>query len=295
MNITDTVRHLLDAVTVTDVIVSVPGIIVIGVWLYRTSVGRTALVESVPRRNNMPVYLPFVPLLIWLAILVAGEAGKEKLWSGLADWHEAFFDNVVLCAAAVIATVEIVILARASFTRRLKGFGLNIKTLPKDFFVGLLNLVSIYPLVAAALLITIFYGKLLWGENFELQKHQELERIAQYPQWSLRLLIVIVTILVVPVFEELLFRGMLQTMICSFLPRTALGKKLRSKSAWAWLAIVITSILFAAFHSTAGHWPALFVLAICLGYSYEKSGSLFRPIFIHSFFNAASVTVALYQ
>jgi membrane protease YdiL (CAAX protease family) len=48
-------------------------------------------------------------------------------------------------------------------------------------------------------------------------------------------------------------------------------------------------------HENPGHWPALFVLGVCLGYSYEKSGSLFRPIFIHLFFNVSSVAIALYQ
>ena len=63
----------------------------------------------------------------------------------------------------------------------------------------------------------------------------------------------------------------------------------------AWPAIAISSLLFTMTHADAGHWPALFVLGICMGYAYEKSGSLFRPIFIHSIFNAISVIATLNQ
>jgi len=48
-------------------------------------------------------------------------------------------------------------------------------------------------------------------------------------------------------------------------------------------------------HMDMAHWPALFVLSLSLGYAYEKSGSLFRPIFIHSLFNAATIAAVLYQ
>jgi len=48
-------------------------------------------------------------------------------------------------------------------------------------------------------------------------------------------------------------------------------------------------------HADAGHWPALLVLSMSMGYAYEKSGSLFRPIFIHSIFNATSIIATLNQ
>ena len=62
----------------------------------------------------------------------------------------------------------------------------------------------------------------------------------------------------------------------------------------AWLSIAAGAALFAIAHANTGHWPALFILGVCLGYAYEKSGSLLRPIFIHSIFNATMVVSALY-
>jgi hypothetical protein len=95
-------------------------------------------------------------------------------------------------------------------------------------------------------------------------------------------MIIFTAIVVVPLTEEMLFRGMLQTVLRSYIARP-------------WPAIIFASLVFVMFHENPQHWPALFVLSLCLGYAYEKSGSLFRPIFIHSLFNALSVFAALGQ
>ena len=58
-------------------------------------------------------------------------------------------------------------------------------------------------------------------------------------------------------------------------------------------ATVFTAALFSTIHADAAHWPALFILASCMGYSYEKSGSLIRPIIIHALFNASSVITVM--
>jgi membrane protease YdiL (CAAX protease family) len=97
-----------------------------------------------------------------------------------------------------------------------------------------------------------------------------------------RALIVFTAVVVVPFVEELIFRGMIQTMLRSYITRP-------------WPAIFLASLIFIIFHANPEHWFALFALSICLGYTYEKSGSLFRPIFVHALFNAMSVFAALNQ
>jgi membrane protease YdiL (CAAX protease family) len=284
MNIPEAVRQLVGPITAADVIICLPGLTLFAVWLYKTSMGRNALADSPPRRNSMPAYLPFIPLFIWVGLIAAATFIKEMLLPDLPDWQNVYLDNLIICVGAILATAAIILLARAHFVRRLKGFGLSTKTIRKDFFAATLNLISVYPLVAGALILTIFVGKLVWGPGFEMQRHQELELITLHSQLEVRLLIIVSAIVVMPVFEEMLFRGLFQTVIRSFLNPTA---------EKAWLSIVISSALFAAVHANAGHWPALFVLAVGMGYAYEKSGSLLRPIFIHSLFNAVSIIFAL--
>lgn len=95
-------------------------------------------------------------------------------------------------------------------------------------------------------------------------------------------LAVISIIILAPLIEETLFRGFLQTYI-----RQHLGSK---------QAIVITSACFSLFHYAGGQGAAnisiivsLFVLALFLGFLYEKQGSLLAPMVLHGTFNAISV------
>jgi len=181
-----------------------------------------------------------------------------------------------------LLTIGVIIsLARVYFVERLKGFGLNFRTIVRDFTAAVVNLFAIWPLLIAAIVLTTRFGQLIWPE-FEMPQHQTLKTMSQYSNLPLRVSIIAVAVVVAPVLEEMLFRGLFQTMMRSFLPGP-------------WLCIAASSALFAIVHGNAGHWPALFVLAMCMGYSYEKSGSLFRPIFIHSLFNAATIAAALSQ
>ena len=96
------------------------------------------------------------------------------------------------------------------------------------------------------------------------------------------LLAIVSIIVLAPLIEETLFRGFLQTFI-----RKHLGSK---------QAIFITSFCFSFFHYSPGQGLgnimiliSLFVLALFLGFIYEKQGSLLAPIILHASFNAVSV------
>jgi uncharacterized protein len=99
----------------------------------------------------------------------------------------------------------------------------------------------------------------------------------------LHFLLAIGTIVILaPLVEETLFRGLLQTYI-----RRHLGSR---------QAIVITSLCFALFHYAAGQElsnvsiiGSLFVLALFLGFLYEKQGTIVAPMLLHASFNGISV------
>jgi membrane protease YdiL (CAAX protease family) len=84
--------------------------------------------------------------------------------------------------------------------------------------------------------------------------------------------------MMVPTFEELVFRGFFQT-------------SLRPFAGSPWPAIFFTSLFFAILHPPT-HIPALFMLSLGLGYAYEKSGSLLRPILMHIMFNGFNIIVS---
>jgi membrane protease YdiL (CAAX protease family) len=259
------------------------GLILFACWLLDTSLGRKALADSLPRRNNMPPYLPLVPLLLWFGAVSMTVVMVQKLTPGLQGWQEIFRDHLVMSIGAVVTMAAMMFLAHVHFARGLKGFGLNIKTIAKDFVMAILNLLATWPLMMAAITMTMFFARLLSGQDYQMQQHQQLEMITENPQLPLRIMIVFVAVVIAPLLEEMMFRGFVQTTIRSYF-------NIRNS---AWPAIAASSVFFAIMHADPGHWPTLFVLGLCLGYSYEKSGSLFRPIFIHFFFNAYSIAAAL--
>jgi membrane protease YdiL (CAAX protease family) len=273
-----------DTINATDLI-WLAGLILLACWLLDTSLGRKALADSPPRRNSMPPYLPLVPLMLWFGAVSMTLVLVQKLTPGLQGWQEIFRDNLVMSIGAIITMAAMIFLAHVHFARRLKGFGLNIRTIVKDFFMAFFNLLAVWPLILAAVTVTIFFAKLFSDQDYQMQQHQQLEMITEYPQLPLRIMIVFVAVIIAPLLEEMMFRGFIQTTIRSFF-------NIRNS---AWPAIAASSVFFAMMHADRGHWPSLFILGVCLGYSYEKSGSLFRPIFIHLFFNATSIIGTLIQ
>jgi len=281
MNISEIIKQF-ELTFVAEDILYFAGVAILSFWLLKTAFGTRALADSSQRRNNMPFYLPLVPLGIWLlGAPVTMEIQKIAL-PDLELWQQAFTDNVIISIAAIIATILTLWLVRRYFARRLKGFGLNPKTIPADFFAAFVNLIAIYPVIMLAVVMTLYIGQTIWGDKFQLPQHAELKSMMEYSQISVRIAIIITAVVVAPVFEELLFRGLFQTLIRSYLNRP-------------WQAIFISAILFASAHANTTHWPALYFLGICIGYSYEKSGSLFRPIFVHAIFNSTSILAALYR
>ncbi len=282
MIIKEVIKEFLSQVSVVDIVICVGGSFVLAVWLLRTRLGARSLDNCPQRRNDIQPYLALIPLFLWIFTTWLLDLLKGKMAPGLSGWRNAFAENLIMCLGAAPMVVTALVLARNHFARRLKGFGLNPKTIFRDLGAALLNLLAIMPVVLAVIILVTLVGELFVGPEYQMPRHQELKEIIEYPQLQVRILIIINAIIIVPLAEETLFRGMFQTLLRSYLSRP-------------WPAIILASLVFIIFHANAEHWPALFALSLCLGYAYEKSGSLFRSMFIHSMFNALSVFAALGQ
>ncbi len=108
-------------------------------------------------------------------------------------------------------------------------------------------------------------------------------------QSPMLLLSMLVSILVVaPILEEFLFRGLLQTYLKNYL-----GKK---------GAIFVAALLFGLFHFNSAQGVgnisiilSLFSFGCFLGFIYERQGSLLASISLHATFNAINVLYILSQ
>jgi hypothetical protein len=290
--ITSILEELGGQTTIADLVVCLGGVLVLSVWALRTSLGTKSLDNAPSRENIMPPLL-VIPFLLWVGTVSVLFFIKEKLLAGLPDWQNSIAENLAICIAAVPAIVAGVMIARITFVRGFSALGLNPKTIPRDFVAALLNLLAIMPVVLGAIILTTIIGKLLLGDKFQMPQHEELKQIIAYSQWQVRALIVLTAVVVVPFVEELIFRGMIQTLVRSYIVRPANRRGLAFGGPWP--AIFLASLVFIIFHANPEHWLALFALSLCLGYTYEKSGSLFRSVFVHSLFNAMSVFAALSQ
>lgn len=88
--------------------------------------------------------------------------------------------------------------------------------------------------------------------------------------WALLFQALIITVLV-PTCEELLFRAFTYRGLKRWMPR--------------WSAALLSALIFALLHFNLASFIPLLLLGWWLAYSYERTGSLLVPIFIHAIFN----------
>ncbi len=94
---------------------------------------------------------------------------------------------------------------------------------------------------------------------------------------GLRIYLVGIAVVVAPLFEEILFRGI---MLPALARRVGVGR-----------AIILVALLFAAVHL---HVPALlplFVISVAFSLAYLYSGNLLVPVLMHGLFNAFNLAL----
>lgn len=150
----------------------------------------------------------------------------------------------------------------------------------KSFLLGSVSWFMIYPIVLAI-------GQIVWLSLFAFGIESDIDQVAvkhlkqvsSYPM----LLATTVTVIVflVPIVEELLFRGLLQSWLIA---KWGIKK-----------GIGLTSVIFALFHFSFSQGIAnieliisLFILSCFLGFLYVKQRSLWASIGLHTTFNALS-------
>ena len=134
-------------------------------------------------------------------------------------------------------------------------------------------------IAVAVIFLPIGYG-LQWLSDFAMRlphspvqpvEQQAVQTLRTASSWIQRLAAGTVTIVVAPLGEELLFRGILYPTI--------------KQAGFSRLALWVTSLAFAAIHLNAVTFAPLFVLSVLLILLYEKTNNLVAPIVAHSVFN----------
>jgi len=232
------------------------------------------------------------PVLLWLCFIVhllgwtigaqvaalAAPTGLE--YGELESWRALFSTNL----AQILAGVTCLVVAKAVFQAGWRGFGLTRQTIRSDLAYALAGWLVATCLCSLTYDATTVLIRLVRPEVM-LPEHTVLEILSQpSTALSMRILAIGGAFILAPVSEELFFRGIVQTGIKKLIPHR--WGSLRHR----WIAITVTSLFFAVMHMTTWHHvPALLVLAVILGYLYERRGSLVAPILLHMLFNGRTL------
>ncbi len=150
---------------------------------------------------------------------------------------------------------------------------------------GPLGALLVFPIVALTGMLLGMLNHALGGKT-EQFGHETLRTLSENPGSLWPWVSVGCAVVLAPIFEELLFRGMLQTAILR-----AFGRP--------WAAILVASACFAAIHTVGSinmPWygvAAIFVLSIGLGIAFERTKRIGVPILMHVLFNAGNVAITL--
>jgi membrane protease YdiL (CAAX protease family) len=197
-----------------------------------------------------------------------------------------------LCAVAALLLGNI-----ATSPTALQRLGLTPHLAARGIFYGLLGALAAIPLtIGISSLVQIVLQEL----GRPAPQDHELIQVFRAAPTDVRRLVILSAALLAPVFEEILFRGHVQTALAATLAAVArprfddVATLVRAPSARTrWLAIALVSVLFASVHGLNWMFAPLYVLSLCLGYAYERTGNLWVPIAMHATFNIFSLVMAM--
>ncbi len=250
--------------------------------------------------------------------------GPERIGKSESGWVLVYIFFTGLCAAIVVGSGVSILCKAAKFETDLtvliggiamegtaflslmvisgllrpagvEQLGMRPWRLPRGVLLGFATLFVLYPVVMAISAATTIIFQ--WAGWPEPKPNEVLEFVTGSNQRAIVVLGIFMAVVIAPFCEELVFRGFLQTVLSRFFnwfqqsPLQESEPKTRAAARWA--AVVITAACFALVHREWAFMPPLFVLAVGLGYVYERTGNLWGTIVAHSVFNGLQIILAL--
>jgi membrane protease YdiL (CAAX protease family) len=159
-----------------------------------------------------------------------------------------------------------------------EGLGLRKRNLLRSFLFALGVVIAILPV---AYLLESGSAALMEKMHWIPKDEEAVKLLTGATSWASQVYLAIFTVVVVPVAEEFIFRGMLFPFI------KQLGFPIT-----AWVGV---SLLFALIHLTPALFVPLFVLSLALIWLYEVTDNLMAPIFAHALFNSTGLVLLHFQ
>lgn len=243
----------------------------VGVILYslKRPVGWPELVRQLESRVLPgPVAAAFLGAAVSLYLLISW-VYIQLFPDGAAGPHTVLFQALGLYVPVLVL---LGFLFRFSGIQGGEIFGIQWKKAPALLGLSALLYAGIFPLIwFCSVLIEL--GCRWSGYEVPLQ---EVSQVLLTPAiWPVRTALLFVAIVIAPVFEEIVFRGIL-------LP-------LAVQRAGFWPGMILTALIFSGIHFHLPSFAPLFLFSIGLGLAYARTRSLLVPVGMHILFNAVSL------
>jgi membrane protease YdiL (CAAX protease family) len=287
---------------------------------------KDALIQAPQRSNRLSIVHVIVVLLVYIisALVLVGIMQAVGYHSPTANQNASAdqpinsVDMILDGSAKLITLATILLAAKVAFTGGISGMGLTWRGLPRGLGIGIIAFLLLMPPIFLTELTSIAINLIV--TNKPPTEHPLLEELQNHPSASEMTLLIFTACVIAPIVEEIFFRGLLQTWLCRLfsIARKSPSPQPTQSINWPginsaelpadpvnplaiqpqdrWLAIFITAAIFACVHFSlegATALAPLFVLAVGLGYVYERTGNIWTNITMHACFNTLGIVVTL--
>jgi membrane protease YdiL (CAAX protease family) len=270
-------------------------------------------------------------LLVWFGAQIAYAAAYMAAHPGTKFAPENLSARDMAMLSVVPAAIGLVAVVIADAVGKFsRPIGYAPSRLPVGIALGVVAVLAVLPLVyASSILLELYYR---WRAIEHPSEHEMLGAMRDAPA-DVRLLLVIGACVAAPVFEEMLFRGHVQTLLVRLFtpkaprafpavsgfpvagvpdpaiqpmssdPTQPVGSIQRLEDPPSPVparpppALLWAAVLITSIIFAAIHpaWmrPVIFVLSVGIGYAYERTGNLWVAIAVHATFNTVSTIVFL--
>jgi len=247
-------------------------------------------------------------LCVWLSLSL-GAASARALFA-LTDHSALSSQGIALTSAgAYLAAAFAAALCLTALPGTAQSIGIQPPYHPRALLLGAGLFLLVFPaIMAVGHLATLVASLLAWlthAPSPDLIAHDTLRTLTLARHDASWWLAVAAVVLGAPLAEEFVYRGCLQNALERIIAARA-AKPHQSSThnpstphtlagAAGWLAIVLTSLIFAAAHLGVAAPQAvvtLFALSLAFGAAYRRSRRLATPILMHALFNALNIALA---
>jgi len=230
----------------------------------------------------------FIELIFVPTLYLVWETFEQETIRGVIVEHansdvQSILNLIGIFSVAAALIVYLLRLPKSIF-RQLFGER-SIKDALYNLLMGVLTWIIAYPWIVVltetiSIILLYTYGE----THIEQLAVKQVKQLLHQP--ALLWITAFAVVIVVPILEELLFRGFLLTWLKGYFGR--------------YKAIIITSVIFSLFHYSSSQGieninliVALFLLSCYLGFIRERQQSVLASIGLHSTFNCVSVIMIL--